>query len=119
MKHSWRVVAIVAGAVIAASLAAACGGTSVSDLEVGDCIRDAIPMGEVKTVQLVDCSEQHYARVLALFDVEEVEDSEFPGLEELNSMAQERCPPETTNTMLPTERSWNEAGDREVICLGE
>lgn len=116
MKHLWRMGGVVAGAMLLAILAGACDGTPVSDLEVGDCIRDAIPMGEVETVRLVDCSEQHYARVLAMFDVE---DSEFPGLEEFASIAQERCPQGTTNTLFPTEQSWNEKGDREVICLGE
>jgi hypothetical protein len=116
VRNSWGVGGLAAGAVIAAILAAACGGTSVADLEVGDCIRDAIPRGEVSTVHLVDCSEEHYAQVLAVI---EVEDSEFPGLDELNTVAQQRCPEGTIDTMTPTEQSWNEAGDREVICLGE
>jgi hypothetical protein len=119
VEHSRRVSAWVVGAVLAALMAAACTGTSVFDLEVGDCIEDphaTEEFREIGTVQRVDCSEPHYGRVLTLFDVE---DSEFPGMDELDSIANERCPSGTTDILVPSERSWNEAGDREIICVGQ
>jgi len=103
-------------------MAAACMGTSVFELKVGDCIEDphaTQEFKEISTVQRVDCSEPHYGRVLALFDVEDSEDSEFPGMDELDSIANERCPPGTSDILVPSERSWNEAEDREIICLGQ
>jgi len=119
VRHRWRVTAWVVGAVIVGLMAAGCAGTSVFDLEEGDCIKDpnlTEEFTEVGTVQRVDCSEPHYGRVLALFDVE---DSEFPGLDELGTMAWEGCPSGTVDILVPSERSWNEADDREIICLGQ
>jgi len=122
VKHSLRATAWVAGAALVVLTAAACMGTSVFELKVGDCIEDpnlTEEFTEIGTVQRVDCSEPHYGRVLALFDVEDSEDSEFPGLDEMNSIANERCPPEASDILVPSERSWNEAGDREIICVGQ
>jgi hypothetical protein len=119
VKHSLRMSGWVVGAVLVLLMAAACMGTSVFELEVGDCIKDphsTEEFKEISTVERVDCSEPHYGQVLALFELEE---SEFPGLDALDSTAWERCPSGTTDIFVPSEKSWREADDREIICIGE
>ncbi len=94
-------------------------GTSVFDLEVGDCVVSlgtAAEPADVERVYTVDCSELHDGEVVALFDVE---GDDFPGEDALIDIGAEGCPSEASTYRYPTEDSWNELGEREIACIRE
>ncbi|HUG86315.1 MAG TPA: septum formation family protein, partial [Euzebya sp.] len=96
----------------------------------GDCIN--IPGGEeISDYESVDCEEAHDAEVFALPQHPDGEDAPYPGVAALEAFANERCladfePYVGTDydssaiyyTLLtPSETAWDEAGDRELVCL--
>ncbi len=94
-------------------------GTSVFDLEVGDCVvslGEEAETEEVERVSTVDCSELHDGEVVALF---EVEGDDYPGEDALIDLGVEDCPSEASTYLYPTEDSWNELEDREIACIFE
>jgi hypothetical protein len=121
----------VAAAVLA--LAAGCdllGGQSVFDLEVGDCFNGG-EEDEVSTVESVECSEAHAYEVFALANYP-AESDEYPGESEIEAFAEETCYGTQFDTyvgtpyaesayyatwLTPTQQSWEEADDREVVCV--
>ena len=101
------------------ALAACQEGESVFDLKVGDCVASlgaGAEAEEVERVRTVDCSEPHDGEVVAILDVE---GDDFPGEETLFDMGFEGCPSEASTSLTPTEDSWNELGDREIVCILE
>ncbi len=108
----------------------ACSGEgNVFSLKVGDCFNlgDA---AEVENVELVDCDELHQYEVYAAIDVEAPNDAQFPGSDRLESVTFSLClnyfdeyVGETyanslldIQTLSPSRDSWEDAGDREVVC---
>lgn len=83
---------------------------------------------EVDRLPTVPCDEPHQNEVFHLYDVDA---ADHPGLDALRAQAEEVCrgepftryvgePYETSRfevfQILPTEDTWREDGDREVVC---
>lgn len=111
-----------------ALLAVACGAQGeVLSLEVGTCFDDPEDASAVSEVPIVDCDEPHDNEVFAVFTLP---GSAFPGAAELRDDAVEGCSDRfgayvgedylfselLIGAFWPTEVSWEEADDREVIC---
>lgn len=107
----------LAGLALMALALTGCGGKSVYDLEVGDCIVPPEGSGEeqseVSRVKTVDCAEPHDGEVTAVFDVDL---EEYPGDEAIFEIVIQQCPARSSTAIYPTEESWKE-GDREAICI--
>ncbi|MFC4556249.1 septum formation family protein [Georgenia faecalis] len=108
---------------------AGCSGSSVLELEVGDCLRSPdLEAEEVSTVETLECSEPHDAEVYAelTFDGDE-----YPGTSTVQADSEEFCLAEFEpyvgiayeeseiymTTMYPTEESWDQADDRTALCI--
>ena len=96
-----------------------------NDLEVGDCTGSEIESTEIDAVS---CDEDHAYEVFAVFDVD---GDDFPGASEISAEA-EACNGDLfedyvgtpydssdiyTQTLVPTEETWNEADDRTILCF--
>lgn len=98
---------------------------SVFDITTGDCLGD-FPDGEVETVDLYPCEEEHVQQV---FMITEIEDEELPGQEQLEELILDDCLPTfeefvglpyeeselQINYLAPSEETWQE-GDRDIVC---
>ena len=117
---------LAAGVVLLLGLGACSQDPEVPTAEVGDCIESiGLVVDELPTV---DCDEPHEVQVVGLF---EHEGDDFPGDEAISQEAFDEClelfenfvgaPFEETSLSVlpitPTEESWNEADDRESICV--
>jgi hypothetical protein len=101
------------------------GDVGVFDLEVGDCLGEQTPEGEIESLEAAPCSEPHTEEIFAALTVP---DGDYPGQEALDAEA-EGCLEEFAefvgmpyeesvleiNYMTPTEESWG-MGDRELLC---
>lgn len=111
-----------------ALLVAGCGGQGeVLSLEVGTCFNDPEDASAVREVPVVDCDEPHDNEVFAVFTLA---GTVFPGEDDLRDDAVEGCSERfgafvgedylfselLLSAFWPSEASWEEAGDREVIC---
>jgi len=125
---------------------AACGATATQDettrdddgdvveagdvgslsLKVGDCLA-AEAVGEVESVPVVPCSEPHDSELFYSF---QIPDGEYPGDEAVRAITAETCIAEfedfiglayedsvwDVSGIFPTEATWNQVDDREVVC---
>ena len=85
------------------------------DLEVGDCIEHP-EVGEYESVKRVSCSAHGALRVVAIFDSSY---ENWPGDAVIGAEADRRCPSSSTGNWLPTKESWEQVGDREIVCAAE
>lgn len=112
------------------------GPVSVFDLLEGDCTS---PPDEVRTglerIDVVPCSEPHTQEVFAVLEYEIPDDGndDFPGDNELETYAEAACLDPFADYvdvdyidsslfitfLLPTVTSWNEEGDREIVCFAQ
>lgn len=112
------------------------GDVSVFELLQGDCLS---PPEEVQAgledVTVVPCAEPHTQEIFEIIEYEPAEegDDDFPGDDELDDFAQAACLDPFSDYvdidyvdsslfityLLPTVRSWNEEGDREVVCIAQ
>ena len=121
-----RTTAVGLGIVV---LAAACG-TSVFSLPVGTCFDDPDEFSdEIGSVDTVDCAQPHDNEVYSSVDYAAT--SEYPGEQAMIQYADESCLPlfeayvdrdyETSALdyayLYPTQSSWDQADDREIICF--
>lgn len=81
-------------------------GSEPSDLKVGDCV--LLPEATV-----VGCSEPHAGEVVNVFSIK---GDQYPGDDAVLREVDEGCPAIFTAT-YPTRTSWNQLGDREVVCI--
>lgn len=113
-------------------LLAACGSSEpagdVFSLAVGDCFDDPEAGTQVSSVPLIDCSEPHDNQVFAVFDLP---DGPFPGDAAVQETADLGCMERFESyvgtqyavsalflsSLSPTQGSWNDRDDREVICF--
>ena len=116
----------VAGLLLLAFAGVACSDPEVATAEVGECIESV--SFNVEELPTVDCDDDHEAQVVGTFDHE---GDDFPGEGAIIEEAEEKCqdlfddfvgaPVEETslnlNTINPTEETWNEADDRETLCM--
>ncbi len=106
------------------------GQLDVFDLEIGDCIVfDDMPDSTVEDLTVTPCDEPHQSEVYALVEVDDLD--AYPGERELSNRAELECVSrfedyvgiefaESTlfsTYLIPTVRSWQEAEDREIVCL--
>lgn len=96
-------------------------------IQVGDCL-GAIGDGEFESTQGIPCDQPHQYEVYFAFNLP---DGDFPGDNAVAETGEERCynvffPYVGTayeesvygfTTLLPTEASWDQLDDREVLCL--
>ena len=87
---------------------------SLTNLEVGDCVASA-QVGVIKKVERQTCVPgRGLLRVTKKF---ELSLPTWPGQGGVDFAVSVSCPSGTVNVMTPTEESWKEAGDREVVCF--
>lgn len=122
-------VALLSIAALTAGLSA-CGGSEVFNIEVGACMDSAQLAGdEVSQVTTIDCAEEHDVEAYAST---QLEGDTYPGKDAILAKADEFCLAEFTtfvgvasyeesslffSYLYPTEESWNDADDREILCL--
>ncbi|MEL7208904.1 MAG: septum formation family protein [Actinomycetota bacterium] len=102
------------------------GDTQAFDLVLGDCF-NAPGSAEVERVTVVACSEEHDFEIFHTF---ELDDGAYPGAEQLEDQWIQGCLAQfegfvgstfdesalDISAIFPTRESWNELGDREVLC---
>ena len=116
-----------AGTIIAA------GNIDAFKIQVGDCYNDEAAADtieeniEIAGVAGLPCTEPHDNEVYAVFNTTL---TEFPGPEEISSLAFEECLGRFDNfvgakyedsqldvtIMYPTDESWKQLTDREIVC---
>jgi hypothetical protein len=104
------------------------GTLDAFEVSVGDCFNDeAFENTEISELPAVPCSEPHDNEIYALFDIT----GEWPGEERVAELADEGCLSRfagaigksyedseiALTTMYPTEGSWKQRNDREVVCV--
>ena len=138
-----RSIIAIAGAAIAAAIGitsaaernaageiTSAGVVDAFEIRLGDCFDDeAFESTEISEIPGVPCSEPHDNEVYAVFDVP---DGEWPGDERIEELAYEGCFDRFAGaigkdyensvidytTIHPSEGSWKQRDDREVICVG-
>ena len=108
---------------------ATAGSVDAFAIRVGDCFNDEIlESDEVFDVRGVPCAEPHDNEVYATFDMTE---SSFPGEERAYEIGDEGCLERFEGyvgatydesvlmyyPMVPTEGSWSQRKDREIVCV--
>jgi len=103
------------------------GAVSVFALRIGDCFDDHEP-GDVQRVAALPCDEAHDNEVFATFDLAA---ETWLGDDEVTRLGTEGCNERFTGVigstyeesvldfypMTPTEGSWDDRDDREVVCV--
>lgn len=96
-------------------------------IAVGDCT-GPIPNGSVERLALIPCAEPHAWEAFART---ELDGTEYPGARQIQDAADEFCGVEfkafvgvslskslyQATYLQPTKQTWEDAGDREVLCL--
>ena len=118
--------------VLAAAALSGCGllEDEVPTAEVGDCVsNDLVGGGTIEEFDIVDCTDSHRAELFFKFDMP---DGDFPGQEAINAAVVEQCQGSAfedyvgtpyaesavyVSPVTPTEQTWNDADDREVLCF--
>lgn len=99
-------------------------------IQLGDCLLDS-PDGDFESIEAVPCDESHQSEVYAAFNVPFSEIAAFPGRDSIRAAADDGCLAEFEafvgrsyelsvygiSSITPTEGSWDEFDDREVLCL--
>lgn len=103
--------------------------TELVSAEVGACTTtDVMESTTVSTLPLMDCSYEHDAQVIGLIDLE---GEDFPGTATVRADARAGCEAAFEDFVgiaeadselelwhiSPTEATWDNSGDREVICI--
>ena len=118
--------ACAAAASLSAMALAGCSTSSVMHMSIGQCIQQP-ESDQVSTVETVDCSKPHDAEVFFLY---EVEGTNYPGEDSLNSTAEQVCiaafeayvgksfEESSLNAtwFVPTSKSWQQ-NDHEIVCM--
>ncbi len=98
-------------------------------IRIGDCFVDSIE-GTFEEVGAVPCSQLHRSEVYAAFNLPGDEDAAYPGDISLSADAEQGCYDRFTRfvgvayessvygfgTITPSQGSWEELDDREVMC---
>lgn len=112
----------------AAGEIATAGALGAFEMRVGDCFDDeAFEATQISEVPAVPCSREHDNEVYATFDIV----GEWPGEERIEELAHDGCYDRFAlaigqsyedsaidfTTIFPSEGSWKQRDDREVICV--
>lgn len=106
------------------------GGLGAFAIEIGDCLNLPSELNQVQSVEGVPCSQAHSAQAFAVFDLIGFGDV-FPGSAGFEEQAAAGCherfesfvgvPYEQSElyfmSLEPTEESWVQMDDREIVCL--
>ena len=107
----------------------AAGSVGAFEVQVGDCFDDeAFESDEISELPAVPCANEHDNEVYAAFDLT----GEWPGDERVEELAHDGCFDRFAGaigktyedseidftTIYPTQGSWKERNDREVLCVG-
>jgi hypothetical protein len=110
------------------------GAVDAFSVALGDCLNEPPVEGDeaevVESVRAAPCDQPHTGEVFALFDLP---DGDFPGDDAVTTAAEEGCLEEFDAfvglayeesaldfyTLQPTQDSWEQAEDREVVCVLE
>ena len=114
---------------LAGVLVACSGEPAANDLEIGDCIEDESTLNDSGLVT-IDCADEHTVELVGRFDVE---GDDYPGEDELRTQGDQRCTGELfesyvgapydpegdvlVTAVLPSADSWEDTGDRTVLCF--
>ncbi len=104
-------------------------GVRIVDLEAGTCFL-APANTDVRTVEEVDCADPHDGEAYSVFALPAGDDAPFPGGAEVQSLAQQGCQERFADyvgqayedsayyfsAIAPTRKSWEDRGDRRVLC---
>ena len=105
------------------------GSVDAFEIQVGDCYDDRVTLSDdVSDVPGVPCTVAHDNEVFATFDVAS---SEWPGEDRITELADDGWLERFEGyvgatyeesvlyitTLMPSEGSWNQIGDREVVCV--
>jgi len=117
------------GSRASAGLLTACNDKKVAATgDVGDCVQQSELTGsEIGHIDTVDCSTAHYAELIGKFDLP---DGDFPGADAIGTQSEQGCEDRFQDyvgidyasskyylsPVTPTEQTWNDADDREVLC---
>ena len=110
-----------------AGVVTAAATSDAFSVKVGDCI-GKVEGETADSLPLVPCAEKHNWEAFA---ASELAGTDFPGNTGVQSLAEEACRVAFVDFvgieagdskyelqfLTPTKESWNEAGDREVVCL--
>ncbi len=102
------------------------GCSATAPPEVGDCLASL----DSAKLQVVNCQKPHAAQVVGVYAAP---GDNYPGEDQLQDAARSTCEGafeefvgiEVTRSiydlapLLPTEDSWNESGDREILCVAK
>lgn len=104
------------------------GDVGALSLQVGDCVSSGT-VGSVTDVPVVPCDESHESEVFAVFDLP---DGDYPGQTEATNTAQDECTGPRfeeyvglsydqsifgVTFLIPTQQTWDQIDDREIVCL--
>lgn len=119
---------MVVVATLAGSLLAGCGG-EVTTLQAaaGECFQDPEEVTHATSLDTVECEDAHDSQVIAVF---QLDGDGFPGEEEVQAEASRRCTEDffeyvgstvdesdlELSMITPTQETWDEEDDREVVC---
>lgn len=101
---------------------------SEQPIQVGSCLQESPADNRGHRIVTTPCDEEHYGEVVAVFIAE---DGPFPGVQALADEAHATCleafeqvvgVPVATSVydllpLTPSENSWNDSGDRTVLCV--
>lgn len=105
------------------------GDLSAFSIQEGDCLDDPSDLtGVVQDVAAVPCDQPHGAEVYELFDLP---DGDYPPADEITTAATDGCSAAFEEAygdepgaesieisyLTPTQESWDQADDREVVCI--
>lgn len=102
--------------------------TNFLDLEIGDCFDIPSNLPEGEALKYSSCDVLHLYETYAETTMA---DDTFPGADAVDTAAEDFCGPEfesfvgeswTTSDydyqyIVPSERTWNELGDRDIMCM--
>ncbi len=109
------------------SVTEAVDDADVFAIKVGDCLNDSSSTGEVSAVPITPCGDAHDSEAFHAFDLT---GDTYPGDEAIQTEAA-KCQDEFAayvgkayeestleiNYYSPTEQSWKDLDDREILCL--
>lgn len=98
-------------------------------IRLGDCLM-AAPDGDFESIAAVPCADSHHNEVFGAFNLPGTSE-DFPGRDAIASAADAGCLERFEpfvgreyelsiygiSSVTPTEGSWNEVDDREVLCM--
>ena len=115
-------------ATLAGSVVAGCGGEATSlEAAARQCFRDPEDVTRATSLDRVECKEAHDSEVISVFLLD---GDGFPGEEEVQAEASRRCTEDffeyvgstveeselELSMIAPTQETWDEEDDREVVC---